>query len=179
MMVLLSVNKYADVTVDVDGQPAAEQEMKELRENYVYYMIAYAVGLGVYIITLMGACMYSSCLVSTAILYSLFNLGNMIYFGINDAQNEEGWIFGYIVWPIVWSMLYIYPHAVFISEVNKGIMSPKTVRSLCFLGLVSLSCLPHEMLSSIFKMRVLTVFKRTSFTLLCVDLLISHVVNLS
>lgn len=126
MMVLLSVNKYADVEVDVNGDPAAEQEMKELKENYMYYMIAYAVGLAVYGFALMGACMFSSCLVSIAILYSLFNLANMIYFGITQGQGEQYWVFGYIVWPIVWSLIYIYPHAVFISEVNKGIMSPKT-----------------------------------------------------
>jgi hypothetical protein len=126
MMVLLSVNKYADVEVDVNGDPTAEQEMKELKQNYMYYMIAYGVGLAVYIIALMGACMYSSCLVSIAILYALFNLGNMIYFGVTEAKDEEYWIFGYIVWPVFWSLIYIYPHAVFISEVNKGIMSPKT-----------------------------------------------------
>lgn len=126
MMILLSVNKYADIEVDVNGDPAAEQEMKELRENYFYYMIAYAVGLAVYLIAIMGACMYSSCLISIAILYSLFNLGNMIYFGVTQAQSEEFWVFGYIVWPTIWSLIYIYPHAVFISEVNSGIMSPKT-----------------------------------------------------
>ncbi|KAL3797748.1 hypothetical protein HJC23_000293 [Cyclotella cryptica] len=94
MMTLLSVNKYADVEVDVNGDPYADQELHELKANYRYYMIAYAVGLGVYLIVL--------------------------------CQDEEGWIFGYIVWPIVWEMLYIYPHAVFISEINRGIMTPET-----------------------------------------------------
>ena len=170
MMVLLSVNKYADVTVDVDGQPAAEQEMQQLRENYAYYMIAYAVGLGVYIITLMGACMYSSCLVSIAILYSLFNLGNMIYFGITQAQNEEGWIFGYVVWPIVWSMLYIYPHAVFISEVNKGIMSPKTVRNFCAISCsyIYLSCLYLTKCCTWFTKYVMQQYARERASLCCV-----------
>eukprot|EP00804_Cyclotella_cryptica_P004464 CCRYP_006870-RB/>CCRYP_006870-RB protein AED:0.06 eAED:0.06 QI:134/1/1/1/0.66/0.5/4/537/183 len=126
MMTLLSVNKYADVEVDVNGDPYADQELHELKANYRYYMIAYAVGLGVYLIVLCGASMYSPCLVSIAILYSLFNLANMIYFGVTQGQDEEGWIFGYIVWPIVWEMLYIYPHAVFISEINRGIMTPET-----------------------------------------------------
>ena len=135
MMVLLSVNKYADVEIDVNGDPTAEGEIQELRENYNYYMIAYGIGLAVYLSALMGACMYSSCLTSLAIFWSLFNMGNMIYFGVSSAQDEEGWIVMYIVSPIIWSMLYIYPHAVFINEVNKGIMSPETYarerKSLC------------------------------------------------
>ncbi|KAL7475773.1 hypothetical protein ACHAW6_001676 [Cyclotella cf. meneghiniana] len=121
MMTLLSLNKYANVEVNVNGDPYANQELHELKANYRYYMIAYGVGLGVYLITLCGASMYNSCLVSIAILYSLFNLGNTIYFGVTQGQDEEGWIFGYIVWPIVWELLYIYPHAVFISEINKDL----------------------------------------------------------
>lgn len=127
MMVLLSANKYAEIKVDVNGDPALEGEIKELRDDYEYYMIANGVGLAVYIIVIIGAMMYSSCLVSLAILYSLYNLGNLIYFGITQAQGEvEGWVFGYVVFPIVWSLLYIYPHAVFISEVRRGTMSRKT-----------------------------------------------------
>ncbi|KAL7506746.1 hypothetical protein ACHAWX_000668 [Stephanocyclus meneghinianus] len=129
MMTLLSLNKYANVEVNVNGDPYANQELHELKANYRYYMIAYGVGLGVYLITLCGASMYNSCLVSIAILYSLFNLGNMIYFGVTQGQDEEGWIFGYIVWPIVWALLYIYPHAVFISEINKGGLSVNSCSS--------------------------------------------------
>jgi hypothetical protein len=120
MMALLSANKYANIEVDANGNPVAQEELDQAKDYYMYYMIAYAVGLGVFLLALCGASMYSSCLVSIAILYNLFNLGNMIYFGFTHAKNEPGWIYGYVVWPTVWSAIYIYPHVVFISEVNKG-----------------------------------------------------------
>jgi hypothetical protein len=124
MMLLLSINKYGNV--EVDGNADTEEAMKDLRDDYIYYMIAYGVGLAIYILVIIGASMYSSCLVSLAILYSLFNLASTIYFGATEVHNEQGWMLGFVIWPIISSLLFIYPHAVFISEVNRGIMSPKS-----------------------------------------------------
>lgn len=114
-MIILSTGRYEEHVQD----ELTDKEVQELINNYPYYMTAYGIGLAVHLLVLCGASMYSRCLVSLGVIYALFELANMIYFG---TQNEDinNWIYMYIVSPVIWTSIFVYPHAVFISEVGKG-----------------------------------------------------------
>ena len=123
IIIIVLLNMYVNAKPDEEKDSNAENEIQGLKDYYTYFMVTASVGLVAHIIALVGACMYNSCLVSIAILNSLFFIANFLYWGIDT---EKGTWNPNIVWPIIWNLIYIYPNGIFIREVNKGIMSPQT-----------------------------------------------------
>ena len=114
---------YCDCKPDLNKDSNAGLEIGNLKKYYVYFMSVASVGIAVSILAILGACKYNFWLVSIAILYSLFAVANYLYWGIATEKGTWNWN---IIWPIIWNLIYIYPNAIFIREVNNGIMSSET-----------------------------------------------------
>ena len=99
-------------------------------EGYVQAMVVRGCGMFVMFTTILGAWWYNKIIVLVGLLFVCYQL-TMAIIGISkyDWQsdyNEDGKL--EILLPLVWNVLLFYAEAVFISEVNDGIMSDETYK---------------------------------------------------
>lgn len=83
-----------------------------LRYSLVVVAAVYGGIMLLYIVGIIGAVKYSSIPVGLAMLVYIFQMGLNIY---NESYGSA-----------IFTLLYIYPHAVLISEIRKGVMEQET-----------------------------------------------------
>ena len=115
-------------TAFVNYDPAAfgltDEQASQFQEVYPFSMMIYGIGLLVNLTVICGASMYNACLVFFGVLWILVELGYSIYY--QTTLPEDQYPIYTIIGTVIWDLLILYPHIVFISEVRSGIMRPET-----------------------------------------------------
>mmetsp|Transcript_8931 Transcript_8931/g.18691 ORF Transcript_8931/g.18691 Transcript_8931/m.18691 type:complete len:191 (+) Transcript_8931:114-686(+) len=99
----------------------------ELEDAYQKIMYITTVGIAVAIIVIIGAKRYKVLLVSLGALYTIIQYTLEPIFLIPVISDHVRYPYFYYVWPIVVGILVLYPHIVFIYEMNTGVLANPNV----------------------------------------------------
>ena len=120
---LLMLNLFTFTAIMVQANPEAE--------GYVRAVTVRLCGMFVTFTTLLGFYYYSKSIILVGLTYCCYNLTMGIialakYDWQGLTQNEDGKLS--VLFPVVMNVLIFYAEAVFVCEVNDGIMTPETYK---------------------------------------------------
>ena len=120
---LLMLNLFTFTAIMVQANPEAE--------GYVRAVTVPLCGMFVTFTTLLGFYYYSKSIILVGLTYCCYNLTMGIialtkYDWQGLTQNEDGKLS--VLFPVVMNVLIFYAEAVFVCEVNDGIMTPETYK---------------------------------------------------
>ena len=101
-------------------------DLEELTSAYQKVAIILGVGIAVAIVTIVGAIRYSVGLVGLGALYVIIVNVLSTYYSY-PVMNKKDWSSAasgvYFAWVVIYTILVLYPHLMFIYEVKKGILT--------------------------------------------------------
>lgn len=113
---------------DIEADAAGAEIEEWINKYYEPTMIVNGIAIAVNLLVMFGASIYSASLVALGAAYIV---GRAAYALVVDSLmpsdvQDLGW--AYVVWPmpIIWAMVMLFWHGLFIFDVRRGIMSPHT-----------------------------------------------------
>ncbi|KAL7455782.1 hypothetical protein ACHAWC_007313 [Mediolabrus comicus] len=97
------------------------QILQDLSTAYWRVSVIQGVGIGVAFLVILGAIRYNAALVSLGAIYIVIeNILTPIYlYPVLKELYANSWL--YIAWPIIYGLLILYPHVVFVYEIKTGV----------------------------------------------------------
>mmetsp|Transcript_41362 Transcript_41362/g.74564 ORF Transcript_41362/g.74564 Transcript_41362/m.74564 type:complete len:178 (-) Transcript_41362:221-754(-) len=100
--------------------------MEEIEQYYIRAMIFGGVTIGINVMVIFGASIYNAWAVLIGALWVVTSLVLTIMFNVQYANDHGTSVYYSPIVDIIWAVIVLYPHIVFIYEVRKGIMTPQT-----------------------------------------------------
>lgn len=113
---------------DLDKTNQNEEQIEHINTYYLWSMILYGASLAMAVLVIFGAWLYNRRLVVTGMVWIVIELILTLVFcaPLFNSMGRNVLHTFYIIGPIVWTAIQMYPQAVYIHEVNSGTMSPLT-----------------------------------------------------